>query len=219
MNPRGRPRTFDRTAALDCAIALFWEHGYDAVSMSQLTEAMGVSPPSLYATFGDKQALFSEAVDAYAKRFGAYVSEALDEAPDSYGAARHLLTGAAAQHTMPDWPAGCLILAGATNYTDSSVEVASELRTRRTAVADRLENRMTADIENGTLPCETDARGLAVYVITVWQGMSAAARDGHTRDNLLAVVAHALDNWPGPKNVGIRQSSSSKTSSGPDSET
>lgn len=97
---------------------------------------------------------------------------------------------------MQNQPAGCLILSGAVNYAASSAEVASGLRERRADVEDRVAALIDNDVAAGTLPRETDARSLAAYVTVVWQGLSAAARDGHSRDDLLNVVSRAMNAWP-----------------------
>lgn len=174
---------------------LFWKRGYDTVSVNQLTEAMGINPPSLYGTFTDKRALFEEAVDAYARRYGGYIDEALKQ-PDAYGAVQHLLTQAAERCTLPGRPAGCLILSGATNHSNGSAEIAANLRERRSWVEARIESLISADIDAGILPHQTDARALAAYVAVVWAGLSTAARDGHAREQLLNVACHAMNAWP-----------------------
>src|SRR5437660_8698335 len=111
----GRPRSFDRDHALEQAIAVFWEHGYDTASVSLLSERMGISAPSLYAAFGDKRALFLEAVDRYLRTYGAFTARALTEEPTAHGAITLLLHDAAAAYTGPGHPPGCLLITAATN--------------------------------------------------------------------------------------------------------
>lgn len=192
----GRPRGFDRDAALEQAMLLFWERGYDTVSIRDLTDAMGISPPSLYAAFNDKQTLFEEAVDTYAHRYGSYIQEAIETEPTAYRAVRRLLTQSAIQQTLPGRPAGCLILNGATNHTSASETVAESLRARRTQIATLIEGMIRTDIERGALPPETDAHALATFFMAVWQGLSQLARDGHDRQDLESVVATAMTTWP-----------------------
>src|SRR4051794_38993981 len=108
--PRGRPRSFDREAALDSAMLLFWEHGYEATSLSQLTAAMGISPPSLYAAFGDKQALFLETVDRYVTRGGADTLSLMGDAKTAREAVAHFLELSAQRLTNPNFPRGCMVV-------------------------------------------------------------------------------------------------------------
>ncbi len=192
----GRPRGFDRDAALEEAMLLFWERGYDTVSIRDLTLAMGITPPSLYAAFTNKQTLFEEAVNAYAHRYGNYIREAVDTEPTAYGAVERLLTQAAIQQTLPGRPAGCLILNGATNHTAASEDIAAGLRARRAEAAASVEGKIRTDIERGELPTETDAHALAAFAVAVWHGLSQLARDGHHRQDLDSVVAAAMAAWP-----------------------
>jgi len=178
---------------------LFWERGYDTVSIRDLTEAMGITPPSLYAAFTDKQTLFEEAVEVYAHRYGGYIREALESEPTAYRAVRSLLTGAAAQQTLPGRPSGCLILNGATNHTAASEGVAAGLRARRAETTAQIDRKIRADIEAGELPAETDVPALANFAATVWQGLAQLARDGRDRRDLESAVAVAMAAWPGTR--------------------
>lgn len=180
---------------------LFWERGYDTVSIRDLTAAMGITPPSLYAAFTDKQTLFEEAVDTYAHRYGNYIREAIETEPTAYQAVQRLLTQAAIQQTLPGRPAGCLILNGATNHTTASESVADGLRARRADTAAMIEGTIRTDIERRKLPAETDAHALATFTVTVWQGLSQLARDGRRRQDLDSVVATAMAAWPSSRSV------------------
>lgn len=175
---------------------LFWERGYDTVSIRDLTNAMGIAPPSLYAAFTDKRTLFEEAVDTYAHRHGSYIQEAIDTEPTAHRAVRRLLTQSAIQQTLPGHPRGCLILNGATNHTAASEEVAAGLRVRRAETAALIERVIRTDIERGELPPDTDAHALATFAVAVWQGLSQLARDGRNRQDLESVVATAMETWP-----------------------
>jgi len=118
-------------AALERAIAVFWEHGYDATSISLLTAALGVGAPSLYAAFGDKRTLFTEALDRYMRTYAAFTSRALAEEPRARDAVARLLREAAAAYTRPDRPHGCLLISAATNCSPQSADVAARLRDLR----------------------------------------------------------------------------------------
>ncbi|MFF8259417.1 TetR/AcrR family transcriptional regulator [Streptomyces virginiae] len=191
---RGRPRSFDRDAALDKAMTAFWERGYEATSISDLTTSIGISAPSLYAAFGDKRKLFDEAVVVYGSRYGDFAAVALAEEPTARAALGRILREAAEVYTDPAHPPGCMVISAATNTT--SEEVAQALRDRRNANLELFESRIRADIATGELPADTDARALARYAGAVLQGMSQQSRDGATREELEAVAERALLAWP-----------------------
>ncbi|MEU3409391.1 TetR/AcrR family transcriptional regulator [Streptomyces sp. NPDC006670] len=191
---RGRPRSFDRDAALDKAMLTFWEHGYEATSISDLTRTLGIGAPSLYAAFGDKRKLFDEVVVVYGSRYGDFASVALREEPTAGAAMGRILREAAEIYTDPAHPPGCMVISAAANTT--SQEVADALRERRLATLAMFESRIRADIASGVLPADTDARMLARYAGAVLQGMSQQSRDGATREELEAVAERALLAWP-----------------------
>jgi TetR/AcrR family transcriptional regulator, copper-responsive repressor len=192
----GRPRTFDREQALQRAVDVFWEHGYDATSVALLSQAMGITTPSLYSAFGDKRTLFLEALDRYLNTFGAFTVRALTEEPTAHRAITRLLHDAAVAYTRPDHPHGCLLITAAINCTPASDDIKARLRDLRRAGAKAFEEKITAAIGAGELPADTDARALAAFYSAVIQGMSAKARDGATRDDLHNVAAIALHAWP-----------------------
>jgi len=184
----GRPRAFDREAALHTAMLLFWRHGYEATSLADLTAAMGISPPSLYAAFGDKKALFRAAVERYLA--GPVTSASLiATAPSARAAAAALLQAAAVGFTGADTPPGCLLATGAISCSTAAADVQGELAAIRRAVEATLRDRIVAD----GLP---QADALAAHVMAVIQGMSTLARDGASQGRLLAVAEVALAGWP-----------------------
>ncbi|MFJ6936776.1 TetR/AcrR family transcriptional regulator [Streptomyces sp. NPDC101132] len=190
---RGRPRSFDRDAALDEAMRAFWIHGYEATSISDLTRAMGIGAPSLYAAFGDKRKLFDEVVEVYAGRYGAFGAHAFSEEPTARAGLERTLREAAVVYTDPAHPPGCLVIS-ATNCATPEVEAA--LRDRRNANIALFESRIRADVAAGLLPAGTDAAALARFGGAVLQGMSQQARDGATREELEALAERALLAWP-----------------------
>lgn len=191
---RGRPRSFDRDAALDKALRLFWRQGYEGTSISDLTRELGIGAPSLYAAFGDKKTLFDETINAYGAHYGGYPARALAEEPTARAAAARMLHEAALGFTQPGQPPGCMVICSGANTTNT--EVATDLEQRRNATVEGFEQRIGADTAAGTLPADTKAGVLARYTVAVMQGMSQSARDGASREDLLQVAELALRAWP-----------------------
>ncbi|MEV7378657.1 TetR/AcrR family transcriptional regulator [Streptomyces lydicus] len=193
---RGRPRSFDRETALEQAVRSFWEQGYEATSISDLTRAMGISAPSLYAAFGDKRALFDEVVAEYRRLYGGFISRAVAEEPTARRGVERALREAAAEYTAPGRPRGCLVISAALNISPASAEVAASLREMRRSNLREIASAVRADVAAGELPADTDADALADYVGAVIQGISQQARDGAERTALEAVVELAMRAWP-----------------------
>ncbi|MFI6868372.1 TetR/AcrR family transcriptional regulator [Nocardia sp. NPDC050406] len=191
---RGRPRSFDRDAALDKAIRLFWRKGYEATSTRDLTEELGIGAPSLYAAFGDKQSLFTEAVQCFGTRYGGFMARVFGEAATARAAAERLLRLAAVEYTKEGQPPGCMVISAGVNTTNT--EVADMLRQLRNNNVGILQEWIRRDIEAGILPAETDAAGLARYTAAVLQGMSQGARDGASAAELGKAAELAISAWP-----------------------
>lgn len=191
----GRPISFDREAALHEAMILFWQHGYEGTSLADLTAAMGVTPPSIYAAFGDKRTLFLEAVDRYAS--GPVTAESIIlNAATAKDAAAALLHGSAVRFTGSDTPPGCLLATAAISCSAAAHEVQAELSAVRKRINDNLMVKIRKDIEAKRLPVSADAGALAGHIMAVVQGMSTLARDGATREKLLRIAAVAMTVWP-----------------------
>jgi TetR/AcrR family transcriptional regulator, copper-responsive repressor len=190
---RGRPLQFDREAALEVAIQLFRRHGYEATSLARLTGAMGISPPSLYAAFGDKRRLFLEAVERYA-RGGVETARAVAEEPTARGAIlRHLMAAAGDPSARG---VGCLFVVGALACQPGSEEVEAALRRRRRQAEAMMRDRIQRGIDDGELPPETDAAALARFCAVIVQGIAVQARDGATPARLRETVEVAMRAWP-----------------------
>ena len=194
--PRGRPLSFDRDAALETAMHVFWERGYEAASISDLTTAMGITPPSLYTAFGDKEQLFLEAIERYALGYGSAGARALVEEPSARGAIERWLTESANEHTQPCHPKGCMVVMAATNCSAAAERVQDALLLRRTEAIANVGRRIQGGIDDGELPPDTDAKDLANFYATIYQGMSMQAKDGATHENLMATVRTAMRSWP-----------------------
>lgn len=186
----GRPREFDRDRALEQALLLFWERGYEATSIAALTEAMGVGAPSLYSAFGSKRELFDEVVQVYGRQHHAFIANALLEEPTFEAGMRRMLREAADNYTRSDLPRGCLVISAAVNC--SSPEVQDKLRQFRASEVDALERLVAAAIGRGELREGTDSRAVAVFTSAVLQGMAAQARDGSDTGEVQAVATLAL---------------------------
>lgn len=194
---RGRPRSFDRDAALTAATLLFWERGYEATSIGDLTEAMGIRPGSLYAAFGDKKTLFQEVVHSYGRSpAGAFMGVALAEEPTAYGAFARILREAAVIYSDPAHPAGCLTICAATNVTPQDAAIEAFLRDLRNRNLATFEARLRRAQQNGELPPAASPRSLAAYFAAVIQGLSQRARDGATAAELTETAELALSAWP-----------------------
>lgn len=197
MPERGRPRSFDRSAALRRAMEVFWAKGYDGASLSDLTTAMAIGSPSLYAAFGSKEALFREAVELYGATEGTEIWTALPEAPTAREAIERFLHATAEAFTRPDKPAGCLIVLGAVHANDANANVCRELRQHRADNVAALRDRLERAVGEGELPRDFDCQAVASFYATVQQGMSIQARDGAARETLLAIAACAMAAWNG----------------------
>lgn len=198
MSQRGRPRSFDRAAALRRAMQLFWAKGYEGTSLSDLTVAMDINSPSLYAAFGSKEALFREAVQLYGASEGTEIWDAIPSAPTAREAIERFLQVTAESFTRRGKPRGCLIALGALHARDASnAGVCRELRDHRVQNAKTLRLRLERGVAEGELPEGFDCRAVATFYATVQHGMSIQARDGASRESLLAVARCAMAAWDG----------------------
>ena len=196
----GRPLSFDRDAALEKAMLLFWRHGYETTSVAELTSAMGITPPSLYAAFGDKKRLFLEAMRRYVGSPAA-LQAAIARTSSAREAAAELMSGAARAYTGRATPKGCLLASATASGSAASADVQRAVADVRRTIAACLEARIARDIAEGTLPAGTDPAALAGLVMAINQGMSVLARDGAERAQLLTIVDAALAAWPASGHV------------------
>jgi AcrR family transcriptional regulator len=193
--PLGRPRSFDIERALDRALQVFWHKGYEGTTLSDLTGAMGINRPSLYAAFGNKETLFRKALDRYVDGPAAYVRKALEQ-PTACAVVKRLLHGAVDSLTGPHTPPGCLMVQAALSCGKAADPIRQELASRRAAGEIAIRRRFKRAIREGDLPANADAADLARYVGTVIHGMAVQAAGGARRRELLRVVETALRAWP-----------------------
>lgn len=195
MAERGRPRAFDRTGALHRAMEVFWTKGYEGTSLSDLTTAMGINPPSLYAAFGSKEALFLEATELYTRTEGTGIWTVLETAPSTRAAVAGFLEATAKAYSQADKPQGCLIALGALHNDISSPVICTDLRRRRAENLAAVERRFERGVTEGELPENFDSAAAAKFYATVQHGMSIQARDGATYEELMDTANGAMAAW------------------------
>lgn len=193
---KGRPREFDTDKALDKALHVFWSWGYEGTSLSDLTEAMGINRPSLYAAFGNKEELFRLALDRYVETGPGALQRAALKEPTARAVVEQLLTSAAKSLTDPCNPRGCLAVQGALSCGEAAQSIKDELCSRRSASETALRARLERAKVEGDLSPDSDPASLARYVETVVQGMSVQASGGASHADLLNVVEMSLKAWP-----------------------
>jgi len=191
----GRPRSFDAEAALEKAMVVFWEQGYEGSSLAGLTEAMGISRKSMYAAFGNKEQLFRKALRRYTEGPGAYVIQAL-QAPTAREVATAFLAGGIRANTRPGYPAGCLGVQGALAVGETGQAARDTLAEWRAQGQVYLRERFQRAVEEGDLPAGADPELIARYVMTIANGMAVQAAGGAACEDLQRVADAALRNWP-----------------------
>jgi len=189
--PAGRPRAFDIDRALDQALKVFWRKGYEGASLPELTKAMGINRPSLYAAFGNKESLFRMVLDRYAEGPAGHLCAALDQ-PTARAAVEHFLQETIHLLTGPGSPRGCLIVQGALACGDAAQSVRRACASRRSAAESLLRERFSKAIADGDLPASSDAADLARFIATIAHGMSVQAAGGAKREELQRVADLAL---------------------------
>jgi AcrR family transcriptional regulator len=193
--PAGRPRSFDLDQALDAAMQVFWEKGYEGASLSDLTAAMDINRPSLYAAFGNKETLFHKVLDRYAEGRASYLNEALKQ-PTARAVADKLLRGAADLLADPTHPSGCLMVQGALVCGESADCIREELGSRRAADEAALRRRFKRAKAEGDLAPDVNPADLSRYVMVICQGMAVQSAGGASPADLQGVVATAMQSWP-----------------------
>jgi len=193
----GRPREFDVDAALVRAMELFWRHGYEGTSLSDLTDAMGINRPSLYAAFGSKEELFRKALDLYSERY--LTTEAILAEPTARAVVERLLFETVRLNTGTSTPHGCLGTSGAIVCSPANEAIRQELIARRAQGQEQLRQRLQKAKVSGDLPADCSPADLASYVMTVMRGIAVQAASGASREGLRRVAELALRGWPMPR--------------------
>lgn len=196
ISSRGRPREFDREAALGRATRLFWSKGYEATSITDLTQAMGIGSPSLYAAFGSKEALYAEALRYYRENFETLYWGNFDTAASARDAVESLLMDSAASMSgcRADVPNGCMVALSSVG-SEGHKELGALVHSQRAGGLARLKARLQRAVAEGELPDTVDIDALARFVLTVQSGMSVLARDGASRAELEDAAKVAMTGW------------------------
>ena len=207
MTRPGRPREFDVDLALDRALELFWRNGYEGASINDIADAMGVSKPSLYAAFGDKEALYLRALARYGGRQQALHARVLDEEPDARRAIEALMLSVVDVVAAPGSPGGCMVVSGTTGCASPGVpeSVKHALYDALRAGARAIEARLARAKREHQLPPDVDVAALAVYFSTVLAGLSVQARGHQCSEVLRQVVSATMRAWPAPVTVPRRR--------------
>ena len=193
---KGRPRSFDRNAALLKALEVFWQRGYEPASVSELCSAMGINAPSLYAAFGNKSRLFLEAVSYYEQRYWSEPSRRFMEEKDFYLAVNNFFTEAAGILLSSDTPCGCMVVLAAVNISENEKDVIQTLRQMRLDTKKMFIEKIRMAMEEGQLPPDTHAEALGGAFNTFLEGMSLQARDGLNAEELKDAASYAVRMLP-----------------------
>ena len=193
--PSGRTRQFDVDEALDRALEVFWARGYEGATLPELTAAMGINRPSLYAAFGNKEQLFQKALDRYQAGPQSFVGEALKK-PTARAVAEAVFSGFVRMQRDRSGSRGCMIVSGALACGEEAETVRRELAQLRQGAVTALRERFERAVQDGDLPEGTDCATLARYIATVLNGLAVQAASGATEKELRLVAATAMRAWP-----------------------
>ena len=194
---RGRPKVFDRDAALDKAMTLFWQHGYEATSLSDLVEATGAKAPTLYAEFTNKEGLFRAVLDRYISRFAAkHEAQLFCEEKSVEQALRDYFTAVATCFTSKDTPAGCFMINTSAALAASSKEIAKTIKSRHAIQEQTLSQFLQLRQTRGEIPAEKNVKELSLFLGCILQGMSISAREGASFETLMQITETTLRLWP-----------------------
>ncbi|WP_260581755.1 TetR/AcrR family transcriptional regulator [Sphingopyxis sp. PET50] len=192
---KGRPREFCVDKALAEALHVFWSKGYDGASMTDLTEAMGITKPSLYAAFGNKEALFHKALDLYEQEKLEYTRAALEQ-PTARGVAEYYLRGGVDVHAAEGEPHGCMGLISSLACSPEAESIRADVIRRRASSQHALVERFERARAEGDIPAHIDPEGLTSLLYAILQGITVQADAGASREELERLVDTSLALWP-----------------------
>jgi AcrR family transcriptional regulator len=190
-----RPRVFDIEKAVQTATVMFWKNGYEQTSLANLTEEMGITPPSFYFAFGSKDGLFRKVIEHYATTYLGFIEGAFRQ-PTARGVAETMLYGCADVYSNPSNPRGCLIMNCSLPSSETTVHVRQQLATQRKARRAKLKKRFQYAKASGDLPPDSDPEELARYVMSIGWGLAVEAQSGAGKRELYRIVARAMQAWP-----------------------
>ncbi len=190
-----RPRVFNIEDAVQTATVMFWKNGYEQTSVANLTEEMGITPPSFYFAFESKDGLFRRVIEHYATTYLGFMGDAFRQ-PTARGVAETMLYGCADVYSNPSNPAGCLIMNCSLPSSETTVQVRQELATRRKSRRAKLKRRFQEAKASGDLPSDSDPEELARYVMSIVWGLAVEAQSGTSKRDLHRIVARAMKAWP-----------------------
>jgi AcrR family transcriptional regulator len=190
-----RPRVFDIEKAVRTATVMFWKNGYEQTSLANLTEEMGITPPSFYFAFGSKDGLFRKVIEHYATTYLGFIEGAFRQ-PTARGVAETMLYGCADVYSNPSNPRGCLIMNCSLPSSETTVHVRQQLATQRKARRAKLKKRFQYAKASGDLPPDSDPEELARYVMSIGWGLAVEAQSGAGKRELYRIVARAMQAWP-----------------------
>jgi AcrR family transcriptional regulator len=192
---RGRPRAFDKEAALEIALRLFWEHGYEGTSIAMLANAINIKIPSLYAAFGNKEQLFLQAIGRYGELCKGIYQDSFEK-KTAYDVTKSILEEEINLVTHPNWPNGCLMMQGALATSPESESIRKTVADMRRMGEDQIRIRFEQAQQEGYLPTDANPAAMACYVMTILAGLAVQAKSGASREQLQDVVQLAMQNWP-----------------------
>lgn len=193
---KGRPREFDRAEALETALKIFWKLGYEPASIAQLCEAMHINPPSLYASFGNKAALFLEAARHYERAYWQDATSDFMAEQNLRKAVGDFFDKSADILLCPEAPCGCMLVLAAVNISESEQEIIREISAMRQETRKMFANKLAFAIEDGQIPHSTDIAALSGTLTALLEGMSLQAKGGMRIAELKAIAAHAVKLLP-----------------------
>lgn len=192
---RGRPRAFDKEIALEIALRLFWEHGYEGTSIAMLANAINIKIPSLYAAFGNKEQLFLQAIERYGTLCKGIYQDAFGK-ETAYEVTKSILEEEINLVTHPNWPNGCLMMQGALATSPESESIRRTVANMRKMGEGQIRDRFEQAKHEGHLPADADPTAMACYVMTILAGLAVQAKSGASREQLQEVVRLVMQNWP-----------------------